>query len=210
MLLLLVRHGLTDATKTRLIGRLPGISLNAEGRAQAAAAAERVALLPVAAIYTSPMERTLETAAPLGARLGLPVTPDPGLLEVDYGEWAGQEYKTLRKTDLWKRVQQRPADARFPAGEAVREAQARIVGAIEVIVNRHPTHVVAAYSHADMIKLAVAHFTGIHLDLFQRTAVSAGSVTALSIGGGPPVLLKLNDTGDLADIRPAPPRRGKN
>lgn len=210
MLLLLVRHGLTDLTDTRLIGRLPGIPLNAEGQRQAAAAADRVSSLPVAAIFASPIERTMETAEPLSRRLGLPIIPEEGLLEVDYGDWAGQEYKVLRKTDLWKQVQLQPAGARFPRGEAVREAQARIAGAVEGILARHPRDVVAAFSHADMIKLAVAYFTGLHLDLFQRTSVSAGSVTALRLGGGPPVLLKLNDVGDLGDIKPSRRRRGKN
>lgn len=207
---MLVRHGLTDLTQTRLIGRLPGISLNAEGQRQAAVAADRMSLLPVAAIFASPIERTMETAEPLSRRLGLPIIPEEGLLEVDYGEWAGQEYKVLRKTDLWKQVQQQPAGARFPGGEAVREAQARIAATIEGILARHPREVVVAFTHADMIKLAVAYFTGLHLDLFQRTSVSAGSVTALHLGSGPPVLLKLNDVGDLSDLQPTTRRRRKN
>ncbi|HEY8739159.1 MAG TPA: MSMEG_4193 family putative phosphomutase [Candidatus Dormibacteraeota bacterium] len=210
MLLLLVRHGLTDPTTTRLIGRLPGVSLNARGQGQATSAADRVATLPVAAIYSSPMERTVQTATPLADRLGLPIREMPGLVEVDYGEWAGQEFKVLRKTALWKVVQQQPSSARFPGGESVREAQARIVAAIEELQGRHPSEVVAAYSHSDMIKLAVAHYVGIHLDLYQRIVVSAGSVTALHLGGGPPGLLRLNDVGSLDDLRPPPARRGKN
>ncbi|MGI8608592.1 MAG: MSMEG_4193 family putative phosphomutase [Candidatus Dormibacteria bacterium] len=210
MLLLLVRHGLTDLTETRLIGRLPGISLNAKGQAQATAATELIAPLPVAAIFSSPMERTQQTSAPLAERKGLPVEEAEGLLEVDYGEWAGQEYKVLRKTDLWKVVQQHPSGARFPGGESVREAQARIVATIEGLLLRHPKDVVAAYSHSDMIKLAVAHFTGVHLDLYQRLVVSAGSVTALHLGTGPPALIKLNELGSLEDLKPPPPRRGKN
>lgn len=201
---------MTDLTKTRLIGRLPGISLNDEGRRQAAAAADRISPLPVAAVFSSPLERTIETASPLADAKGLPITPKLGLLEVDYGEWAGQEYKVLRKTDLWKLVQQRPAGARFPGGESVRDAQSRIVTAIEEIRALHPDAVVAAYSHADLIRLAVAYFAGIHLDLYQRTAVSAGSITALHLGDGAPALLRLNDVGTLADLKPLPPRRGKN
>lgn len=201
---------MTDATKKRLIGRLPGISLNDEGRRQAAAAATRMSALQVAAIFSSPLERTVETAAPLAEATGLPITQAAGLLEVDYGEWAGQEYRVLRKTDLWKKVQQQPAGARFPGGETVNEAQGRIVTAIEEILGAHPQAVVAAYSHADMIRLAVAYFSGIHLDLFQRLAVSAGSVTALHLGAGAPALLRLNDVGTLADLKPPPPRRGKN
>ena len=210
MLLLLVRHGLTDLTAARLVGRLPGVNLNAEGQTQARAAAELLAPVPVSVIVSSPLERTLQTAAPLVERTGLSLVEDARLLEVDYGEWAGQEFKTLRKTDLWKVVQQHPSGARFPGGESVREAQARIVAAVEDLLARHPGEVVAAFSHSDMIKLAVAHFTGIHLDLFQRLVVSAGSVTALHLGKGPPALIKLNEVGSLADLKPVRARRGKN
>ncbi|MDQ6747637.1 MAG: histidine phosphatase family protein [Candidatus Dormibacteraeota bacterium] len=209
MILLLVRHGLTDLTQTRLIGRLPGIPLNARGRAQAVSAAERLSVLPVAAIYCSPMQRTVETATPLAQRLGMGIQEVPGLLEVDYGEWAGQEFKALRKSDLWKVVQQHPARARFPGGESLRAAQARIVDTLEEIGDRHPHDIVAAYSHSDMIRLAVAHFVGMHLDLYQRTEVAPGSVTALQLGGARPTLLRLSDTGTLEDLRP-PRRRGKN
>jgi probable phosphomutase (TIGR03848 family) len=201
---------MTDLTKTRLVGRLPGISLNDEGRRQAAAAAARMSALPVAAIFSSPLERSIETAAPLAEATGLPINQAAGLLEVDYGQWADQEYRVLRKTDLWKKVQRQPAGTRFPGGETIRDAQGRIVTAIEEIHGSHPQAVVAAYSHADMIRLAVAYFTGIHLDLYQRLAVSAGSVTALLLGAGTPALLRLNDVGTLADLKPPPPRRGKN
>jgi probable phosphomutase (TIGR03848 family) len=210
VLLLLVRHGLTDLSDTRLIGRIPGISLNEKGRVQARAAADLVAPLPLTAIFSSPMERTQQTATALADLKGLPLEVVDGLLEVDYGEWAGQEFKVLRKTDLWKVVQQHPSGARFPGGESVREAQARIVAAIEAILGRHPGGVVAAFSHSDMIKLAVAHFTGVHLDLYQRLVVSAGSVTALHLGSGPPALVKLNEVGSLEDLKPPPRRKGKN
>ena len=140
------------------------------------------------------------------------MVPDVGLSEVDYGAWTGQEFKQLRKTDLWKRVQLRPADARFPEGEAVREAQARIVQSLETMVNRHPQDCVAAFSHSDMIKFAVAHLVGIHLDLFQRLVISPVSVTAIVLGGSAPALVRLNDLGGLQDL--VPPRRrrplGKN
>ena len=210
MLLLLVRHGLTDLTETRLIGRLPGISLNEKGREQAANAATLLAPVRLAAIVTSPLERTRETAAPLADQRQLAPEALDGLLEVDYGEWAGQEYKVLRKTELWKVVQQHPSGARFPGGESVREAQARIVAAIEGLAAQYPRDAVAAFSHSDMIKLAVAHFTGVHLDLFQRLVVSAGSITALHLGAGPPALVKLNELGTLDDLKPPPARRGKN
>jgi probable phosphomutase (TIGR03848 family) len=207
VLLLLIRHAITDLTEKQLVGRTPGVHLSQRGQLQAAGLVDRLAGVPVAAIYSSPLDRALETAAPLATERGLEVHTDDGLTEVDYGVWAGQAFKALRKTDLWKRVQQRPADARFPEGEAIREAQARIIGSLETITNSHPRDCVAIFSHSDMIKFAVAHLSGLHLDLFQRLAVGPASVTAIHIGGAAPTLVRLNDLGGLQDL--APPRRGR-
>jgi probable phosphoglycerate mutase len=208
VLLLLIRHGLTDLTATRLVGRTPGVPLNDVGRRQAESVAERLAGLPIEAVYSSPMERARETAAPLAAARGLEVEVDQRLNEMDYGEWAGQPYRELSRTDLWKRVQARPLDARFPGGEAVREAQARMVAAIEAMFQRHPAATVAAFSHADPIKLAVAHLVGLHGDLMQRLVIDLGSVTALRVGDGPPALVRLNDAGGLDRLVP-PTGRGR-
>jgi probable phosphoglycerate mutase len=203
---------MTDLTDKRLVGRTAGVHLSKLGAEQAHGLVARLHGVPLAAIYSSPLDRSLETAAPLAADRGLEVMQDAGLTEVDYGAWSGQEFKQLRKTNLWNRLQLRPADARFPDGEAVREAQARIMGSLETIVNRHPRDCVAAFSHSDMIKFAVAHLAGIHLDLFQRLVVSPASVTAIVVSGAAPALVRLNDVGSLQDL--VPPRRrrptGKN
>ena len=203
MLLLLIRHAITDLTSEQLVGRRPGVHLSPKGQEQAARLVELLRGIPIAAIYSSPLERAMETAGPLAADRQIEVRQDAALSEVDYGEWAGQEFKQLRKTDLWKRVQLRPADARFPGGEAVREAQARIVGSLESIANAHGRETVAVFSHSDMIKFAVAHLTGLHLDMFQRLAVSPASVTAIVVGGTAPTLIKLNHTSDLGELVPA-------
>ncbi len=196
---------MTDLTNKQLVGRTPGVHLSQLGSEQAHRLVERLDGVQIAAIYSSPLDRAIETAAPLAAKRGLEIHQDGGLSEVDYGEWSGQEFKHLRRTDLWKRVQTRPADARFPEGEAVRESQARIVGSLETIANSHPDGCVALFSHSDMIKFAVAHLVGIHLDLFQRLVISPVSVTAIVLGGPAPALVHLNDTGGLQDL--APPRR---
>jgi probable phosphomutase (TIGR03848 family) len=199
---------MTDLTARRLVGRTTGVHLSKLGLQQAASLVTRLQGVPVAAIYSSPLDRSLETAAPLAAERRIEVTPDAGLSEVDYGAWAGQEFRHLRKTQLWKRVQVRPADARFPDGEAVREAQARIIGSLETIANQHPKECVVVFSHSDMIKFAVAHLVGLHLDLFQRLVISPASVSAIVIGGSAPALVRLNDLGGLQDL--IPPRRPRS
>jgi probable phosphoglycerate mutase len=205
MRVVLVRHGVTAQTGPLLSGRKPGIPLSDEGIAQAEAAATRLAKLAIAAVYASPIERTTQTAQYIAARLDLPVVPLDGALEADYGEWTGGAIAELAKTDEWKVVQVAPSRARFPGGESIREMQARIVSAIDTLVAQHPYETVVVVSHADPIKSAIAHYTGMHLDLFQRLHVSPASVTVLDFHAYGALLVKCNDTGGLAELAPEPP-----
>src|SRR4029077_4022859 len=134
------------------------------------------------AIYSSPLERCLETAdLALGGR-GLDVQTVDGLGEVRYGSWQGKSFKTLARTKLWRIVQLHPSQATFPGGESLRAMQARSVQAIEDIRTRHRRGAVAVVTHADVLKAVVAHYLGMHLDLFQRIVIAPGSVTLLALG----------------------------
>lgn len=195
--LLLVRHAVNDWVGDRLAGWTPGVHLNEEGRNQAAALAERLAGWPIAAIYSSPLERTLETAEALAARHQLPVTVVEGVGESRYGDWTGQSIKELAKSPEWMKVQYTPSAARFPNGESLGEMQARAVAALEVIRQAHPKDVVVVVSHADVIKAAAAYYAGMHLDLFQRLVISPASITWFQFTPFGPRLLRLNDSGDL-------------
>jgi probable phosphoglycerate mutase len=203
-LALFVRHGRTPTTGAVLPGRAPGLHLAEEGRAQAEAVAERVAALRgVAAVYTSPLERTRETAAPIAKRLGLKVSVDKALLECDFGDWTGAELKKLAKLPEWKTVQRYPSGFRFPNGESFTEMQTRITAAAARLTARHPGKAVVLVSHADPIKAAVAHALGTHLDLFQRIVVSPCSVTAVAYGDSGPAVLTVNSLGDLMELAPS-------
>jgi probable phosphoglycerate mutase len=196
----LVRHAVTAETGPVLSGRRSGIDLSDTGRTQADGAAQRLAGLPVAAVYSSPLERCRQTADAIAAHHGLSVTELAGLAEADYGDWTGQKIEDLRGSDLWKLVQVTPSAVRFPQGESVREMQSRIVTALEEVVAGHAGELVVVVSHADPIKAAVAHFTGVHLDLFQRLFVSPASCTVLRFGPTGAALVKLNDTGTMNDL----------
>jgi probable phosphomutase (TIGR03848 family) len=203
--LVLVRHAVTQQTGPLLSGRTPGISLSEEGMKQATALADRMAGLPVAAVYASPIERTTQTAEAVAERHELLVRPLPGVLEADYGEWTGGKLADLAKTDLWKTVQRSPSRARFPGGESLAEMQARMVVALEAVVAEHQGEMVVVVSHADPIKAAIAHYSGLHLDLFQRIVVSPASVTAFQLSAHGAALVKCNDTGVLDELFPPKP-----
>lgn len=203
--LLLVRHAVTEHTGPLLSGRLPGIDLSERGVVQAEHVAARLAPLPVRAVYASPIERTTQTAQRIAAHHALEVRALDGVIEADYGEWTGGKIADLATTDVWKVVQRAPSRARFPGGESIREMQARTVSALEHVLAKHQHEMVVVVSHADPIKSAIAHFTGMHLDHFQRVHVAPASVTALEFHAHACVLLKCNDTGGLDDLLPPEP-----
>lgn len=204
---LLIRHAVNDWVKTgRLAGWTPGVHLNQDGQAQARALGEHLANTRLAAIYASPLERTMETAQAIAAHHpSLEVRKLEGIGEVRYGQWQGEKLSRLRREKLWQIVQVYPSRAQFPGGEAIRQAQARAVDALETLVEQHPKGRVILVSHSDIIKLIVAHYLGAHLDLFQRIEISPASLTIIHLGDGRPYITRVNDTSHLPVIsRPAP------
>ena len=199
--LLLVRHGHTDAAGKRLTGRAPGVHLNELGRRQAERLVERLDGVRIDTIVSSPLERCRETAAPLAKARGRAVDVGRAWIEVGYGQWTGRSISQLRRTKLWRRVMFAPSNVRFPGGESLLEVQVRAVDASFDIAARHARRTVLVVSHADVIRLLVAHVAGMHADHLQRLSIDTASITAVSISDGFPRLLTLNDTGDLAVLR---------
>jgi len=199
---LLIRHGENDwVGEKRLAGRTPGVHLNETGRRQAVELAEMLAEQPIAAVYSSPLERCMETARPLADALDLPVQPDPGMIEVDYGSWQGGELRALARRPEWQAVQHYPSQFRFPGGETLREVQFRAVGAIEAMRIRHPNRVVAVFSHGDVIRTTVAHYLGVPIDLFQRVAINTASLSVIAFFDHRPMILTLNYLAALPPLR---------
>ena len=207
--LFLIRHGLTAVTGKTLYGRTPGVRLDDRGRAQAEALAERLAPVRMTAVYSSPLDRCVETMAPLAASQRLEVVTREGLIEMDVGAWTGRSLAQVRRTRLWTDVIHRPSQFRFPDGESFIEAQARALTEIQALAARHPRGRIAVGSHGDIIRMLVAHFSGAHLDLFQRTTADPASVSVVRLSDGSPHVVVVNDTGNLERFAPSPRRRPK-
>lgn len=209
--LLLIRHGENDyVKKNRLAGRLPGVHLNEHGRSQAEAVAGALKNAPIKAVYSSPLERTMETAAPIAAAKGLDVIERPGLLELDMGDWQDQSLASLRRLKLWKVVQNRPSLMRFPNGETFAEAQHRIAAEINAIAAMHkPKDLVVCVSHSDLIKLAVAYFMGLPLDMFQRLMIAPASISTLHFGENHAAIINVNVPVGQPFLPPARTKRSK-
>jgi broad specificity phosphatase PhoE len=157
----------------------------------------------IAAVYSSPLERARETAAPIAAAVGCDVRVDDGLLELDVGSWTGLELKAATKRPEWATIQRYPSGFAFPDGESFLAMQARVVATLDRLRTAHPGETIVAVSHADPIRAAVAHAMGTHLDLFQRVVISPCSLTAIAYGDGGPMVLTVNTTGDATSLVPS-------
>jgi probable phosphoglycerate mutase len=203
--ILLVRHGQTPSTGKVLPGRTPGLHLADAGRDQATRAAERISELKrVDAVYTSPLERARETAAPIASAAGLRPKVDRGLIECEFGEWTGADLPQLMKKAEWQTVQRAPSSFQFPGGESFSEMQHRMVSTLDRLRAAHPGGTIVCVSHADPIKAAVAHALGTHLDLFQRIVISTCAISIIAWSGNGPAVLAVNSTGgSLRELQPS-------
>jgi probable phosphoglycerate mutase len=204
--ILLIRHGENEWTAShKLAGRISGVHLSAVGREQAEALGQCLADTKLDALYTSPLERTLETAQAIAKHHAINIQTHEGLLEVDYGEWTGKKIKKLAKDPRWPAVQFYPSGAGFPGGETMYGMQTRFVQEINQLVAKHPGQTVAVVGHADLIKAAVAHYLGMHFDLFQRIVISTASITTIMFSPMGPRVVCVNDTHH---VPPQPPPSG--
>ena len=194
---LLIRHGAHLLGGETIAGRMPGVRLSPLGEAQAAGLVGRVGGAPIRAVYSSPVERCVQTARPLAAHLGVDVAVAEGLTEIDFGAWTGRTLEELRPLAGWKRWNAFRSGARPPGGESMAEVQGRVVREMERLSGEHPDECVALFSHGDVIRAAVAYFLGAPLDLFQRIEISLASVSVVRIGEFGPSVLGVNCAGEV-------------
>ena len=177
--MLLVRHGETDWLGKRLAGRRPDIHLNAEGRAHADALAAMLGPIPLDAVYSSPLERALETAEPAARAADKRIIRDARLQEVDFGELTGKPFTELRGMTIWQDVHHTPAMVRYPGGESLAEAQDRAVGMMEEIRAGERTGVAVLFTHADTIRLTLAYYLQMPLAAYHMLVTEPASVSVL-------------------------------
>lgn len=199
---LLIRHGNTDLVGKTIPGRMAGVHINEEGREQVEGLARRLAGIPVNVICSSPLERTRETASIIARLHGKEVRICPGLNEVDAGDWTGCDINELDKLDEWKKYNIFRSGTRIPGpgGELMVEVQARVVAELEKLREEFPRGLIAAVSHGDPIKTAIAHYAGISLDLLLRIEVSPASLSMIEVHDYGARILCLNQTAELPRI----------
>ncbi len=192
----LIRHAEHGLQGRTLVGRDSGVGLSAEGERQTEALAEQLAEAPITALYSSPLGRAQQTAAPLAARLGLEVRGADELNELDFGAWTGRTLDELDPQEHWRRFNVFRSGTRIPDGELMLEAQTRIVGLMLRLAERHANRTVALVSHGDVIKAALCYFLGMPLDLCRRIEIGPASLSIVRLDSWEPQVLLVNGRAD--------------
>jgi broad specificity phosphatase PhoE len=188
----LLRHG--ERVDGRVLaGRTPGVALTERGRAEIALMAERLAGDDIVAVYASPLQRTRESAEIVAERLGLPIAFRDDVVELDFGEWTGATFDTIRADPRWIPWNTRRSLSSIPGGESMREVQRRAVEALLEIADRHPDETVVVVSHGDVIRAALVFALGMPLDFYGRIEVGQGSISTVRIDQGGIRVLAINE-----------------
>jgi broad specificity phosphatase PhoE len=181
--LLIIRHGQTTwNAEHRLPGQLPGVVLNDTGKQQAARLAEALTVLPISAVISSPLERARETAEYIARGRDLQIQFEPGLMDTNVGPWAGQAISELSKNNPdWTAYVRNPTVA--PEGvETFPQVQQRVVTAVERWCERDNIGAYPAFvAHADVIKLLIAHYTGLPTERAGSISIDNASVSIVEL-----------------------------
>src|SRR2546423_4608429 len=193
---LLVRHGSIDALGKRIVGRSPGVHLNANGKKEASQLAEALAPCDLAAIYSSPLERAQQTASQIACKKGMALTVDAGLHEIDYGEWTGKTFAEVRNVPEWTSYNLQRDAAQIPGGENMMQLSRRLAATLARLRAAHTGHLLCLVTHADWIRAAGAHVSGASLDIFQRLQVDPASVSVVQVDENATKIVRWNVAAD--------------
>jgi probable phosphoglycerate mutase len=190
--ILLIRHGLTDDVDRALSGTAAGVHLNAEGRRQAAALAERLRGVRLDAVVTSPLERARETASALAEGRSVHVSAVEALQEYDVGAWTGRALASLAPDEQWRRFNEVRSVTAASGGELMLAVQARAVAALLAVQQEHPEGTIAVVSHGDVIRAALMYFLGMPIDFVHRLEIAPARVSVVRLDGWAPRVLQVN------------------
>ena len=198
--IVLVRHGQTEWNRDERFRGRADVPLNATGRMQAEVTGRRVAQQwRPSAVYSSPLQRALDTAAAIAAPLGLEVQPVAGLVDINYGDWQGLSPAEARAqwpdlVDAWYRT---PHLVHIPGGEDLDTLRRRGLAALQELASRHEGETNAAVGHTVINRVLILGALRLGNDRFWHLHQDTCAINVLEAEAGDFTLVSLNDTCHL-------------
>ena len=198
----LLRHAAHDRVDRVLCGRMPGVRLGAPGHAQASALAAKLDREAIVCVYSSPLERCMETAAAIATRLGVPLRSTSQAVEIDFGDWTGRDFAELEGRADWQAWNGGRDTAQAPGGESMTDVRQRMLALLEALRQRHDGERIALVSHGDVIKAALGHTLGLPLQAYGRFDIDPASLSPLALWQGGGKVLRMNELPAMAGGTP--------
>jgi len=196
--ILLIRHGQTDGNVNEYFTGLGDADLNEEGFKQVKELSARLSLLPLSAVYSSPLRRTLATAEMIAEPHGISPQIVDDLIEIDLGDWQGlhknqveERWPELRKQSLID-----PSHITLPNGESFSQVTERAIRALNTIESFGEEHM-AVVTHEVIVKVLVAYVLGVSNSIYRKLDISNASVTTVNVDESNRRLITLNDISHL-------------
>jgi probable phosphoglycerate mutase len=209
--ILLVRHGETEWNHLRRIQGQLDVPLNAVGLRQAQAIARRLARLPIAAVYTSDLQRASQTAAPIAAAHRLAALPEPRLRERHYGGFQGSYYDQLQQADpeRYQRIHSRDLDFDLDGGETIPALYRRVSDAVRDLAGRHPQATIVLVTHGGVLDCCFRLATGMALDAPRTFGLYNAGLNRIALDNDGFRLVSWADVEHLADAADEIDPRGR-
>jgi broad specificity phosphatase PhoE len=201
--IILVRHGHVEGISPERFRGRADLALTPEGRRQAEATARRIeASWTPAALYASPLSRSLTTAEAIGRPFGLAPTPLPGLMDIDYGEWQGLTadevgHKWPEALDTWQHA---PHWAAIPGGESLQDVLTRAVAVLREVIGRHPNDTVVLVGHDSVNRIILLHVLELPLSRYRRLGQDPCAINEIDFTAGELTVRSVNGTYHLRDL----------
>jgi probable phosphoglycerate mutase len=174
--------------------------LNASGHREAEALSVALRWLPLTAVYSSPLERAVDTATPLAREHGMAIETRDALTDIDFGVWTGKSLDELASVPEWQTFNSDRAHACPPGGESLTQVQRRMVSELMDLSRRHPGEMVAIVTHAEPIRCAIAAFNGTTLDEVLAVEITPAHISTVGIGPKFRRVLDVNMRPEIAAV----------
>jgi len=196
---LLVRHGQTNPNVTGVYMGWSDDELNEVGYPQAHRLSSRLASLPIASVYTSPLRRTCTTASILAEPHNLELNVLDDLIEIRLGDWEGLHMDEIKRRwpEFWQQSRIDPSELTMPNGESFRQVTERAVRAFETVVGANQGSHAVIVTHDVVVRVLVAHVLGVSNSIYRRIEINNASLSMIRVADGKAQLIRLNDTSHL-------------
>jgi len=200
---ILVRHGQTEWNRSERFRGHADVPLDQTGLAQAEATAKRIAAQwKPSAIYTGPLSRTVQTAEAIARAAGMSPQIEPGLIDVDCGQWQGltPEEVDQRWPAGFQSYLLSPFDFAFPGGESLEKARLRAMKHVEDLISRHADQSLVLISHTALNRLILLSVLGLDSHGFWKIRQDTCAVNIFESDTNHSTLFTLNETGHLLSV----------